>query len=127
MQTMKWKENMWMVQDSCTNTYESMVVCSPVAVTTMKSIMAGCDSSSIAILPSGFSILPDGIETRPMVITSKAGNQSWQDGSLLTVGFQILTNDLPISKLSMEYVDSVNTLISGTLNNIKAGLQCEDQ
>ncbi|KAD4889286.1 hypothetical protein E3N88_21359 [Mikania micrantha] len=125
--TMKWKENMWMVQDSCTNTYESMVVCSPVAVTTMKSIMAGCDSSSIAILPSGFSILPDGIETRPMVITSKAGNQSWQDGSLLTVGFQILTNDLPISKLSMEYVDSVNTLISGTLNNIKAGLQCEDQ
>ncbi|KAI3727234.1 hypothetical protein L1987_67046 [Smallanthus sonchifolius] len=125
--TMKWKENMWMIQDSCTNTYESMVVCAPVAVNTMQSIMAGCDSSSIAILPSGFSILPDGIEARPLVITSKADNQSWEYGSLLTVGFQILTSDSPISKLSMESVDSVNTLISSTLHNIKTGLQCEDQ
>ncbi|KAK1434115.1 hypothetical protein QVD17_11033 [Tagetes erecta] len=125
--TMKWKENMWMVQDSCTNAYESMVVCAPVAVTTMQSIMAGCDSSSIAVLPSGFSILPDGMETRPLVITSKADNQSWECGSLLTVGFQILTSDSPISKLSMESVDSVNTLISSTLHNIKTGLKCEDQ
>ncbi|KAI7752028.1 hypothetical protein M8C21_009209 [Ambrosia artemisiifolia] len=125
--TMKWKENMWMIQDSCTNTYESMVVCAPVAVNTMQSIMAGCDSSSIAILPSGFSILPDGIETRPLVISSKADDQSWEHGSLLTVGFQILTSDSPVSKLSMESVDSVNTLISSTLHNIKTGLQCEDQ
>ncbi|KAF5793267.1 putative transcription factor & lipid binding HD-SAD family [Helianthus annuus] len=125
--TMKWKENMWMIQDSCTNAYESMVVCAPVAVTAMQSIMAGCDSSNIAILPLGFSILPDGIETRPLVITSKADDQSWEYGSLLTVGFQILTSDSPISKLSMESVDSVNTLISSTLHNIKTGLQCEDQ
>ncbi|XP_076936750.1 homeobox-leucine zipper protein GLABRA 2-like isoform X1 [Bidens hawaiensis] len=125
--TMKWKENMWMIQDSCTNAYESMVVCAPVAMTTMQSIMAGCDSSSIAILPSGFSILPDGIETRPSVITSKANNQNWEYGSLLTVGFQILTSDSPLSKLSTESVDSVNTLISSTLHNIKTGLQCEDQ
>lgn len=125
--TMKSKENMWMVQDSCTNTYESMVVCAPVGVTSMQSVMAGCDSSSIAILPSGFSILPDGMETRPLVITSNSANQSSESGSLLTVGFQILTSDSPTSKLSMESVESVNTLISSTLHNIKAGLQCEDQ
>lgn len=125
--TMKSKENMWMVQDSCTNTYESMVVCAPVSVTNMQSVMAGCDSSTIAVLPSGFSILPDGVETRPLVITSKAQNQSQDGGSLLTVGFQILTSDSPTSKLSVESVESVNALISSTLRNIKAGLQCEDQ
>nr|XP_043615141.1 homeobox-leucine zipper protein GLABRA 2 [Erigeron canadensis] len=125
--TMKSKENMWMVQDSCTNAYESMVVCAPVAVTNMQSVMAGCDSSSIAILPSGFSILPDGVETRPLVITSKAEDQSSEGGSLLTVGFQILTSDSPTSQPSVESVESVNTLISSTLHNIKVALQCEDQ
>ncbi|GKB76111.1 homeobox-leucine zipper protein GLABRA 2 [Tanacetum coccineum] len=125
--TMKSKENMWMVQDSCTSAYESMVVFAPVSVPNMQSVMAGCDSSTIAILPSGFSILPDGVETRPLVITSKAQNQSRDSGSLLTVGFQILTSDSPTSKLSVESVESVNALISSTLRNIKAGLQCEDQ
>ncbi|KAJ0440783.1 putative transcription factor & lipid binding HD-SAD family [Helianthus annuus] len=124
---MKSKDNMWMVQDSCTNAYESMVVCARVAVSAMQSVMAGCDSRSISILPSGFSILPDGIESRPLVITSKADKQSWENGSLLTVGFQILTSDSPTSKLSMESVESVNTLISSTLQNIKRGLRCEDQ
>ncbi|KAI3777820.1 hypothetical protein L1987_47623 [Smallanthus sonchifolius] len=120
---------MWMVQDSCTNRYESMVVCARVAATTMQSVMAGRDSSSISILPSGFSILPDGIESRPLVITSKADKQSWENGSFLTVGFQILTSDSdsPASELGMESVESVNTLISSTLHNIKTGLQCEDE
>ncbi|KAI3759684.1 hypothetical protein L6452_07680 [Arctium lappa] len=127
--TMKSKENMWMLQDSCTNTYESMVVCAPVGVSSMQSVMSGCDSSNIAILPSGFSILPDGVETRPLVITSKAQDKSWEGlgGSLLTVGFQILTSDSPSAKHSMESVESINTLISTTLHNIKAGLQCDDQ
>lgn len=125
--TMKSMESMWVVQDTSTNTYESMVVCAPVCVTNMQSVMGGCDSSSIAILPSGFSILPDGVDTRPLVITSKGQDQSSEGGSLLTVGFQILTNDSPTDKFSMESVESVDTLISSTLQNIKAGLQCQDE
>ncbi|KAI3521597.1 hypothetical protein L1887_11068 [Cichorium endivia] len=125
--TMKSKENTWMVQDTSTNSYESMVVCAPVGVTNMQSVMGGCDSSSIAILPSGFSIVPDGVETRPLVITSKSDDQSWENGSLLTVGFQILTSESPTDKLGVESLESVNTLISSTLRNIKAGLRCEDE
>ncbi|KVI05986.1 hypothetical protein Ccrd_015688 [Cynara cardunculus var. scolymus] len=127
--TMKSKENMWMLEDSCTNSYESMVVCAPVSVSSMQSVMAGCDSSNISILPSGFSILPDGVETRPLVITSKAQDKSWEGlgGSLLTVGFQILTSNSPTGKHSIESVESINTLISTTLHNIKVGLQCDDQ
>ncbi|XP_059457806.1 homeobox-leucine zipper protein GLABRA 2-like [Corylus avellana] len=127
IQTMKSKENsMWILQDSCTNAYESMVVYAPVDITGMQSVMTGCDASNIAILPSGFSILPDGLESRPLVITSRQEEKSTEGGSLLTIAFQILTNNSPTAKLTMESVESVNTLISCTLRNIKTSLQCED-
>ncbi|GMY34302.1 homeobox-leucine zipper protein GLABRA 2 [Fagus crenata] len=127
IQTMKSKENsMWILQDGCTNGYESMVVYAPVDITGMQSVMTGCDSSNMAVLPSGFSILPDGIESRPLVITSRQEEKSTEGGSLLTIAFQILTNTSPTAKLSVESVESVNTLISCTLRNIKTSLQCED-
>lgn len=127
IQTMKSKENsLWVLQDTCTNVYESMVVYAPVDIAGMQSVMTGCDSSSIAILPSGFSILPDGVESRPLVITSRPEEKSTEGGSLLTIAFQVLTNNSPTAKLTMESVESVNTLISCTLQNIKTSLQCED-
>ncbi|GLU14494.1 hypothetical protein SLE2022_310590 [Rubroshorea leprosula] len=127
IQTMKSKENsMWVLQDSCTNAYESMVVFAPVDISGMQSVITGCDSSNIAVLASGFSILPDGIESRPLVITSRQEEKSTEGGSLLTIAFQILTNSSPTAKLTMESVESVNTLISCTLQNIKTSLQCED-
>ncbi|XVF74569.1 hypothetical protein PTKIN_Ptkin13bG0120200 [Pterospermum kingtungense] len=128
IQTMKSKENsMWVLQDSCTNAFESMVVFAPVDITGMQSVITGCDSSNIAILPSGFSILPDGLESRPLVITSRQEKSNdTEGGSLLTMAFQILTNGSPNAKLTRESVESVNTLISCTLRNIKTSLQCED-
>ncbi|KAJ4718106.1 Homeobox-leucine zipper protein like [Melia azedarach] len=127
IQAMKSKENsMWVLQDTCTNAYESMVVYAPVDITGMQSVITGCDSSNIAILPSGFSILPDGLESRPLVITSRQEERSTEGGSLLTIAFQILTNNSPTAKLTVESVESVNTLMSCTLRNIKTSLQCED-
>ncbi|KAM7480466.1 hypothetical protein LguiA_028679 [Lonicera macranthoides] len=126
VQTMKSKENMWILQDSCTNSYESIVVYAPVDVNGMQSVMTGCDSSNVPILASGFSILPDGLESRPTVITSRPEEKNSEGGSLLTIAFQILTNDSPSAKPTMESVESVNTLISCTLHNIKTGMQCED-
>lgn len=117
---------MWILQDTCINSYESMVVYAPVDITGMQSVMTGCDASNIAILPSGFSILPDGLESRPMVITSRQEDRSSEGGTLLTAAFQVLTNSSPTAKLTMESVESVNTLISCTLRNIKTSLQCED-
>ncbi|KAJ4951818.1 hypothetical protein NE237_028650 [Protea cynaroides] len=127
LQAMKSKENnIWILQDSCTNAFESMVVYAPVDITGMQSVITGCDSSNIAILSSGFSILPDGFETRPLVITSKPEEKTMEGGSLLTVAFQVLANSTPTAKLTMESVETVNTLISCTLQNIKTSLQCED-
>ncbi|XP_061359335.1 homeobox-leucine zipper protein GLABRA 2-like [Gastrolobium bilobum] len=127
IQTIKSQENsMWILQDSCTNPYESMVVYAPVDITGIQSVMTGCDSSNLAILPSGFSIVPDGLESRPMVITSRQEEKNTEGGSLFTIAFQILTNASPTAKLTVESVDSVNTLLSCTLRNIRTSLQCED-
>ncbi|KAJ4832066.1 Homeobox-leucine zipper protein GLABRA 2 [Turnera subulata] len=127
LQTTKSKDSsMWVLQDCCTNAYESMVVYAPVDISGMQSVITGCDSSNIAILPSGFSILPDGLESRPFVITSRQEEKGTEGGSLLTIAFQILTNASPTAKLTLESVESVTTLISCTLRNIKTSLQCED-
>lgn len=117
---------MWVLQDSSSNAYESTVMYAPVDIKGMQAVMTGCDSSNVAILPSGFSILPDGIETRPLVIMCRPEEKSAEGGSLLTVAFQILISNSPNGKLSIDSVDSVNNLISRTLQNIKTSLQCED-
>lgn len=126
-QTIKLKENsVWILQDSCTNPYESMVVYASVDISGIQSVMTGCDSSNLAILPSGFSIIPDGLESRPLVITSRQEEKYTEGGSLFTMAFQILTNASPTAKLTVESVDSVNTLVSCTLRNIRTCLQCEE-
>ncbi|WOG99208.1 hypothetical protein DCAR_0518556 [Daucus carota subsp. sativus] len=126
IQEIKPKENsVWILQDSCTNVYESTIVYAPVDISGMQSVITGCDSSNVSIMPSGFAILPEGIESRPLVISSRADDKS-TGGSLLTIAFQVLISESPTAKLSMESVESVNKLISCTLHNIKTGLQCED-
>ncbi|KAL7099970.1 hypothetical protein ACP275_09G119800 [Erythranthe tilingii] len=120
-------QSVWVLQDSCTNAYESMVVYAPVDIKGMQSVMTGCDSSKIPVLPSGFAIISDGIESRPFVITSTRHDEKSTDGgSLLTVAFQILISNSTSAELSMDSVDSVNALISCTLQNIKRSLHCED-
>ncbi|KAL4274251.1 hypothetical protein AHAS_AhasUnG0012000 [Arachis hypogaea] len=135
------KENIkwWILQDSSTNAYESMVVYAPVDIPSMKNVMNGCDSTNIPILPSGFSILPDGVDSRPLITTSTTMMQQQQQenmntvegGSLLTMAFQVITNNnsngSPSSaKLTLESVESVKSLVSCTLRNIKSCLQCEE-
>ncbi|CAN4086826.1 unnamed protein product [Withania somnifera] len=127
VQAVKLRENnMWILQDTCTNAYESAVVYAPVDIAGMQSVITGCDSSNIAVLPSGFSILPDGLESRPFVITSRQDDRSSEGGSLLTVAFQILTSNSPTEKLSKESVESIHDLLSCTLHKIKASFQCDN-
>ncbi|KAL9274927.1 Homeobox-leucine zipper protein GLABRA 2-like protein [Drosera capensis] len=127
VQAIKSKENsMWVVQDCSTNAYESMVVYAHVDISSMQSVMTGCDSGSIAVLPSGFSILPDGLESRPLVISSRQEEKNSDAGSLLTIGLQIVSNASPTAKVSMESLESITALMSCTLRNIKTSLQCED-
>lgn len=102
------ESNMLILQDTWTDAWCSAIVYAPVDVQSLNVVMSGGDSSYVALLPSGFAILPDG----------PGGG-----GSLLTVGLQILVNSLPTGKLTVESIDTVNNLISCTIQKIKAALR----
>ena len=119
---------MLILQETWTDASGSMVVYAPVDTASINGVMHGGDSAYVALLPSGFAILPDGSSSYtaqgngpPM--KGEADDQGdGGGGCLLTVGFQILVNSLPTAKLTDESVETVNNLISCTIQKIKAAL-----
>ncbi|VAH35073.1 unnamed protein product [Triticum turgidum subsp. durum] len=105
------------LQETCTDASSSMVVYTPVDIPAMRRVMGGeGDPASIMLLPSGFAILPGGPS-----ISGDDGHKTC--GSLLTVAFQILGNRQPTGKLTVESVQTVDSLISCTINRIKTALR----
>ncbi|URE02444.1 Homeobox-leucine zipper protein [Musa troglodytarum] len=113
------QSSMLILQETCTDASGSLVVYAPVDIPAMHLVMSGGDSAYVALLPSGFAVLPDGLPSGSVGGASKAG------GSLLTVAFQILVSSQPTAKLTVESVETVNNLISCTVQKIKAALDCE--
>ncbi|XP_010523728.1 PREDICTED: homeobox-leucine zipper protein HDG1-like [Tarenaya hassleriana] len=103
------QSSMLVLQETCIDTAGALVVYAPVDIPAMHVVMNGGDSAYVALLPSGFAIVPD-------------SGQMEEGGSLLTVAFQILVNSLPTAKLTVESVDTVNNLISCTVQKIRAAL-----
>uniref|UniRef100_A0ACD5VZ56 Uncharacterized protein n=1 Tax=Avena sativa TaxID=4498 RepID=A0ACD5VZ56_AVESA len=117
----------WIVQDVCTNSCESTVAYAPVDATVLQRVIGGHDSSGVAVLPCGFAIMPDGLEARPAVITSrKEDGVTGAAGSLVTVAFQVLASSSPVAALSPESAETVTSLVSCTLRDIRKCLGCED-
>ncbi|XP_043691343.1 homeobox-leucine zipper protein ANTHOCYANINLESS 2-like isoform X2 [Telopea speciosissima] len=123
-----------LLQETCIDASGSLIVYAPVDIPAMHLVMNGGDSAYVALLPSGFAIVPDGPGTRgpttPHGGSGGDGNSSnfgkIASGSLLTVAFQILVNNLPTAKLTVESVETVNNLISCTVQKIKAALHCQN-
>ncbi|XP_038902649.1 homeobox-leucine zipper protein HDG2-like isoform X1 [Benincasa hispida] len=108
------QSNMLILQESCTDPTASFVIYAPVDIVSMNLVLNGGDPDYVALLPSGFAILPDG-----------GGGEGVSGGSLLTVAFQILVDSVPTAKLSLGSVATVNNLIACTVERIKASLSCE--
>lgn len=118
---------MLILQESCTDSSGSMVVYAPIDLPAINIVMSGEDPSYIPLLPSGFTILPDedaggGAAAGGPSTSSNPG--SGGGGSLITVAFQILVSSLPSARLNLESVTTVNNLISTTVQQIKAALNC---
>ena len=124
---------MLILQETWTDASGSMVVYAPVDTTAINVVMQGGDSAYVALLPSGFAILPDGSSQSNYVTANNEsgssikgeandGSSNGGGGCFLTVGFQILVNSLPSAKLTVESVETVNNLISCTIDKIKAAL-----
>ncbi|CAN6458042.1 unnamed protein product [Victoria cruziana] len=117
------QSNMLILQESCTDASGSYVVYAPVDIVGMNAVLTGGDPECVALLPSGFAILPDG----PTAATGQSGAEEvgGGGGSLLTVAFQILVDSAPNAKLSLGSVATVNSLIACTVERIKAAIACE--
>ncbi|XP_062192202.1 homeobox-leucine zipper protein ROC1-like [Phragmites australis] len=110
------QSNMLILQESCTDVSGSYVVYAPVDVVAMNVVLNGGDPDYVALLPSGFAILPDG---PPGATAAAQGENAVGGGSLLTVAFQILVDSVPTAKLSLGSVATVNSLIACTVERIK--------
>lgn len=121
------QSSMLILQETCTDMAGSLVVYAPVDIPAMHVVMNGGDSAYVALLPSGFSIVPDGTRSSDNSRSSSNANSSTDhEGSLLTVAFQILVSSLPTAKLTVESVETVSNLISCTVQKIKAALNCDN-
>lgn len=108
---------MLILQESSTDSTGSYVIYAPVDINAMNVALNGGDPDYVALLPSGFAILPDGpVHYEGGVLVGGTG------GSLLTIAFQILVDSVPTSKLSLGSVATVNNLIKCTVERIKAAV-----
>lgn len=117
---------MLILQESCTDASGSLVIYAPIDIPAVNVVMSGEDPSNVALLPSGFTILPDGRPGGGGGASTSSNPMGASLGSLITVAFQILVSSLPSSKLNVESVATVNNLISTTVQQIKAALNCPD-
>ncbi|KAK6149785.1 hypothetical protein DH2020_017310 [Rehmannia glutinosa] len=114
------QSNMLILQESSTDSTGSYVIYAPVDIVAMNVVLSGGDPDYVALLPSGFAILPDG-PNNPAGGVPEVGS----GGSLLTVAFQILVDSVPTAKLSLGSVATVNSLIKCTVERIKGAVLCD--
>ncbi|KAL0407280.1 UNVERIFIED_CONTAM: Homeobox-leucine zipper protein PROTODERMAL FACTOR 2 [Sesamum latifolium] len=114
------QSNMLILQESCTDSTGSYVIYAPVDIVAMNVVLSGGDPDYVALLPSGFAILPDGPNNQSGGIPEVGSG-----GSLLTVAFQILVDSVPTAKLSLGSVATVNSLIKCTVERIKGAVLCD--
>lgn len=112
---------MLILQESCTDSTGSYVIYAPVDIVAMNVVLSGGDPDYVALLPSGFAILPDGPGLNGGGIVEVGCG-----GSLLTVAFQILVDSVPTAKLSLGSVATVNSLIKCTVERIRAAVICDN-
>ncbi|KAG4999676.1 hypothetical protein JHK87_020748 [Glycine soja] len=115
--------NMIVLQESYADGLGSMMVYSAFDTETMNFAMRGEDTSQLLVLPSGFTISGDGhsnaFEGQSRQVVSK--------GSLVTLMLQVLASSTPsMDMIDMEFVGSVTTLVSSTVEKIKAALNCSN-
>ncbi|XP_016486479.2 homeobox-leucine zipper protein MERISTEM L1 [Nicotiana tabacum] len=118
------QSNMLILQESSTDSTGSYVIYAPVDIVAMNVVLSGGDPDYVALLPSGFAILPDGSTSGHCGGNNVA--EVGNGGSLLTVAFQILVDSVPTAKLSLGSVATVNSLIKCTVERIKTAVVCDN-
>ncbi|XP_021842105.2 homeobox-leucine zipper protein ROC5 isoform X2 [Spinacia oleracea] len=116
------ESNMLILQESWTDRTGSFIVYAPVDSTSMETVLRGGDSDYLALLPSGFAIADAPINPNGLTLAHDSGPGAGTGASALTLGFQILVNSLPTAKLTVESINTVNDLMSCTIQKIRNSL-----
>ncbi|XP_048139040.1 homeobox-leucine zipper protein HDG1 isoform X2 [Rhodamnia argentea] len=117
--------SMVILQETWTDASGSLIAYAPVDITLIESVISGGDPNSVALLPSGFALLPDspshidGLKNPDGSLIGTADSS----GCLMTIGFQILVSSTPAAKLTAESVETVHNLLSRTIQRIKTALR----
>lgn len=145
------QSNILILQESRTDESGSLLVYMPVDVSTFTRVLRGEDPADFLLLPSGFSIMPDGpLENRPTALLSTSGDASGSNAvpkkpspssgdSLLTVSFQTVVSPVPSSTANtntpsmnpvsnillntMESMRTVSKIILNTLQHIQTAVE----
>ena len=115
----------FILQDCCTYACGSIIVCAPIDIASMNTMMQGGECDYAFVFPSGFVIHPHG----PVPLSTEIGSitSSMQKmGSILTVAFQTLLANMTTPSPAMEYFQTVQRLISYTLGEIISSPILED-
>lgn len=114
---------MMILHDTCMNATEFLLVYVEIDPLEMNMVENGGDSSFIDFLPYGIAIVPklfqDYFGASNCNGIFKNNDIEFCSGSLMTIGFQILVNNLPSIKFSFESARKANGLISHMTHNIK--------
>ncbi|RDX58486.1 Homeobox-leucine zipper protein ROC4, partial [Mucuna pruriens] len=112
------ENNIVILQESYVDALGSMLVYAPFDMELMTLVMRGEDTSLLPVLPSGFSISWDGQSDVP---------EGKSEGSLVTLMFQLLAcSPSRMRMVDIDFVGSVNTLVTSTVEKIKAALNCSN-
>lgn len=108
---------MLVLQETSIDAIGAFLIYAPIELPTITSIANGVDGTKVPILPSGIIISPD-------------GRLKAQNGSIMTVAFQILVcrndNSSICQQQQMDAVASIHSLLSTTILKIKVALACSD-
>ncbi|KAI3723126.1 hypothetical protein L2E82_34490 [Cichorium intybus] len=100
------------LQETASDMTGSLIVYAPVDLSTISVLMNNGDTSSVALLPSGLYIVPGSGD--------ELGAPGGERGSMVTVGFQMLLQDLVMpSLITADTISTVNDLVSRTELGIK--------
>ncbi|KAG7541501.1 START domain [Arabidopsis thaliana x Arabidopsis arenosa] len=109
---------MLVLQEIWNDASGAMLVYAPVETNSIEWVKRGGESDHVQLLPSGFSIMPDGVPDRKG--KSKTGGGG---GCLLTFGVQLLFSRNPTAELPQGYVKTVEVLMVHTIGKIKSALR----
>ncbi|XP_047325192.1 homeobox-leucine zipper protein ROC2-like [Impatiens glandulifera] len=101
-------EEMIILQETNWDPLGAYLIFAPIDIQSMDMLMNGGDSENVAMLSSGFVVVPDG------------STSNGSGGSLVTVSFQLLVDVCPTAILNEEYTQMVTNLLNRTINNMEA-------